>query len=674
MASQSSTRNAARKPISVTVLKDAGSTAPAKPSSTGTRSRPYARNPDDVLQEVLNRLNDPTQTTRCVDVETSGLDWRHNAIIGYVVTFSANPVDSYYVPFRHAGNANVGERAGLRSPTEWNGKTLPGEKELIKGLDKPGTLLFGHNLAFDLRFMSRTGFTFQPRFEDTILIEPLLDEYGKFSLEFCANKYGVQAKLSSEIKTYIQTQFPNEKIAAKDAMGHFWRLSGDDRMAIEYAAGDGTTTWQLRDAQMVEIERQELGLVHGVESRLIPVLARMMVRGIKVDEERLGWLIDHIDAEVARLHDEFPSDFNARSPGDVQKWMEKHGHTDWPRTAPSKTRPSGSPSFPEAYLENHDAGQKVLKLRKWQNLNATFCLPLRDRHLWNGRVHTTFNQLRNDDYGTVTGRLSSNEPNLQQVPKHDEELGRLFRSAFVPDYGLWGDRDYSQIEPRLMAYYTRAKVFLNDFRTNPLADSHTAVAKDAKGAAWDEMSASEQKHFRNTWAKRVNQTVITGGGKRALMNKYKMSQREAEEALARYFRTVPELRPFQKRAARRFRERGYVISLLGRRMRLLDPDKDYTAFNRLLQTGNADILKIKMVELQEYLDSERADVEMLLNCHDALSFQFMLDGKSRKVYAECKRLMEDFSSESAVIKLDLPLRVDEGEGRDWAVATYGEKK
>jgi len=605
------------------------------------RSWPTTGAPDETLQTVLNRLKDPTQSTRCLDVETSGLDWRNNAIVGYVVTFSGDPRDSYYVPFRHAGNANVGGRDGLKSPTGWDGKLLPGEKELVTALDQPGTLMFGHNLAFDLRFKARVGFKFQPKFEDTIINEPLLDEYATFSLVACAARHNVQAKKGTELYAYMADKLGEKN--DKNIMGHFWRLSGDDPMAVEYACGDGTSTWQLRDAQMVEIQAQELGRVHAVESRLIPVLARMMVRGVKVDEERLEWLIGHIDDEVEKLKNEFPPDFNALSPTDVQAWMEKHGHTDWPRTAPSRTRPQGSPSFTSHWLETHEAGRKIIKLRKWENLNSTFCHPLRDRHLWHGRVHCTFNQLRNDEFGTVTGRLSSNDPNMQQVPKHDEDLGRLYRSVFVPDYGLWGERDYSQIEPRLMAWYTRARVFLDDYRNNPDADSHTAVAKDAKGAAWDDMSPAEQKHFRNTWAKRVNQTVITGGGKNALIKKYKMSEQEAMQALVRYFRTVPELKPFQKKAARLFRERGYVRDVLGRRAHLRDPDKDYTAMNRLLQMSNASMLKLKMAEVQEYLDSEpQAQVELLLNCHDALSFQFALDKRSRAAYAECKHIMEDF--------------------------------
>jgi DNA polymerase I-like protein with 3'-5' exonuclease and polymerase domains len=633
------------------------------------KKKKKTRTADDVLQQVLNRL--PHEKERCVDVETTGLDWRKHCIVGYVLNFGPRDDDSYYVSFRHAGEANVGGRAGCQIPIDWDGKLAPGEKELVKAIDRPGTLAFGHNMAFDLRFLSRVGFTLQPRIEDTSINEPLLDEFvGKYSLEACANRHKVQAKKSTEIIAYLRQQFPEIK-TDKEAMGHFWRLSGDDRMAVDYACGDGVTTWQLRDAQMKQIIKQELVQVHGIESRLIPVLARMMIRGIKVDEERLEWLISKINTDVEQLKNDFPSEFNARSPIDVQAWMEKHGHTDWPRTAPSKTRPEGSPSFTSDYLERHPAGQKIIKLRKWENLNASFCIPMQDHHLWRGRVHTSFNQLRGDDYGTVTGRLSSSDPNMQQVPKHDEELGRLYRSIFVPDYDLWGECDFSQIEPRLMAYYTRSKVFLNDYRTNPKADAHTAVSKAmlrVTGRNWDDLTPAEQRHHRNNYGKRVNQTVITGGGKNAIVHKYKVPASEAEGMIREYHRALPELRPFQQKAAQRFRTRGYVLSLLGRRARLQHRDKDYTAMNRLLQVGNADIIKEKMVAIDDFLRAQKAPVEMLLNCHDSISFQF--DKKARPVYDECKRIMEDFSSERAMIKLDLPIVVDDGEGKNWAEATY----
>ncbi len=631
------------------------------------------------MQEVINRLK--SAKTVVYDSETSGLDWKRQHIVGHVVTFSPNPADSFYLPVRHGGGGNIGGHKGPQTATGWDGKLHPIEKDLIAALDRPGLLVVGHSLAFDLKFLHRVGFAMRPSFEDTIINEPMLDEFvGRYSLESCAHRHKVQHKKSAEIAAHLRSKFPEIKPDDKGAMGHYWRLAGDDPVGVDYARGDGTSTWQLRDKQMVMIRDQELTLAHSVESRLIPVLARMMIRGVKVDPARLDWMIGHINKTLKKLNAAFPKDFNPLSPKDVQAWLEQHGCTDWPYTAPSRTFPNGKPSFAKDWLEEQDAGKPIIRLRKLGNLLASFALPLQERHMFKGRVHTSFNQLRSDDFGTVTARLSSSDPNMQQVPKHDEELGRLFRSAFVPDYGLWGDVDYSQIEPRLMAYYTRAKVFLDDFRNNPKADSHTAVSKAAlatQGRDWDKLDKAEQKYHRNNFGKRINQTVITGGGRGVLISKYKVPGSEVDKMLADYHRTLPELKPFQKRAAARYRQRGYVLSLLGRRARLDDPDRDYTALNRLLQVGNADLIKLKMVEVDEYLEAERVggkrpNVDMLLNCHDALSFQF--DEAARPVYDRCRDIMQDFSSEAAVIKLDLPIVTDAGEGATWAIATYGEEE
>lgn len=685
MTLQSSTtgRPINRKPrsASITAPSVPGSPAPARPSSTTTPRRPAAASPhshaDRALQELLNRL--PGEKVRCLDVETSGLDWKTNAIVGYVLSFSGDPRDSYYVPFRHAGTANVGGREGLRVPDDQSA-ALPGERELIKELNRLGTVVFGHKIAFDLKFASRAGLKLNAdRYEDTAINDTLIDEFaGSYDLEDCAQRRRVQHKKSDQIKAHIEAKFPEVK---KNHMAHYWRLAGDDPVAVEYARGDGTTTWQLRDAQTKLITEQKewrgrpvptLELVHDVESRLIPVLVRMMLKGVRVDEQRLDWIDGEITRRLEAMYAKLPPDFNSRSPKDVRAWIEGNGVTDWPTTAPSARFPHGQPSFRKDWLEKSDAGRLVTEPRKYETLRSSFYGPLRDNHIHRGRVHTTFNQLKFDDFGTVTGRLSSNDPNMQAVPKHDEDTGRLFRSAFVPDPGkIWGAVDYSQCEPRLLAFYTRCRVLLDDYRNNPDADAHMAVTLACNKGK--NLSPDEIRKYRNNYGKRVNQTLITGGGKKVLTTKYGIPPREVDRIWSDYFRAMPEIRPFQKRCAATFKQRGYVWSLLGRRMHLND-DRDYTALNRLLQGGNADIIKTKLVEVGEYLASLGDDpgVDLLLNCHDALDFQF--DEAARPVYDRCREILQDFNSDGATIRLDLPMPVDAGEGPNWAIASYGEDK
>lgn len=651
---------------------------------------------DDTLQVVLNRLNDKGGTGEVAyDTETSGLDWRRNHIVGYVLTFSPRPVDSYYIPFRHAGGANVGGVAGPQTVHGWDGKVSKAETALLKALLTPKRTITGHNLSFDLKFTYRVAGTqtFEPQFEDTMINAPLLDEFaGKFSLEACCLRAGVQAKKGAEMVAYLRGKFPEIK-SDREAMGHYWRLSGDDKMGVEYAVGDGTSTWQLRDAQMAQMDALDkehyaelMGVdgrwfdlqwmnmptmrrVHHIESRLIRVLARMTCKGIKADvgyfEELLNGK-DGLEARIRKMLEVFPDPDNAspQAPSDVRWWMEKHGVTDWPLTP--KTR---KPSFPESWLEKSEPGRQIIAMRKLVHMRNSFIRPLMEEHIWNGRVHANFNQLRNDEHGTITGRLSCSEPNLQQAHKRDVERGRMLRGGFIPDDGmLFGEVDYSQCEPRLLAVYSRCKVLMNGYLANPSVDAHTAVTKAIHGVKWDGYDKAQQKYHREN-GKRVNQTLVTGGGRGVLVEKYKVPADEVDKLWNDYFRAMPEIRTLQKQAARRMRMRGYVVSLLGRRARLQDPNRDYIAVNRLLQCGNADILKSKMVEIDDYLASEgRPPVDLLNNIHDAFDFQF--DPAYRKVYNECLAIMTRFGPDD-LIKLDIPMEIDAGEGKTWAEATFG---
>lgn len=524
---------------------------------------------------------------------------------------------------------------------------------MVPLLERQGRLIFGHNLAFDLKFLHRIGLTkFDANFEDTMLNSTLLNEWqSSFSLDYSCKVYGVSQKKTT-IYDYIATKFG---VPSKGAMGHFWRLAGDDPQTVEYAAGDGVSTWQLREKQAVELELQNLTLVHGVECRLVPVLARMMTRGVKIDEERLHEVKRIVEQKRDAALRELPEGFNSRAPSQVRALMEKDGYLDWPMTAPSKTHPKGVPSFNEQWLLTNPIGQKIVAARKCSNLLASFIDPMIETHLWCGRCHPDYNQLRGDEFGTITGRLSSSNPNLQQVSKRNKDLGRLHRSIFVPDNGmLWGSADYKQMEPTLLAYYSRCKVLMDGFKANPPVDPHQAVATAAG--------------IDRETGKRVNQTIITGGGKKVLVSRYGVDPGRVDQVWNDYFAAMPEIRTIQKQSSARMQQRGYVLSLLGRRCRLNDPNKSYVALNRLLQGGNADCLKIKMCEVDDYLKSEGDRVNLLNNVHDALDYQFR--SGDEKVYKEALRIMTSFGDKD-VIKLDIPVAVDADTGRNWAEATFG---
>lgn len=629
------------------------------------------------VESIIRRINASREV--CVDVETSGLDWRVNHIVGYVVTFSGLREDSFYLPFRHAGGGNLFGITGPQTVDGWNRQVHPAEAALIEALDRQGLLVFGHHLNFDLKMLHTVGYRIRAHYEDTYINAPLLDEWQKsFSLDACAALAGVAPKKKAEINEHIARLFPEHadvsvKFGPKAPMAHYWRLAGDDPVAVDYAEQDGTSTWQLRDRQMVQIREQELLRVHAIESKLIPILARMTIRGIKVDEARLEWLLETTQQKIDSLLREFPEGFNVRSPIAVQNWLTSQGVTNWPHTAGRLQMVDGervrvpAPSFPESFLATNEPGKKIIAVRKYQTFLSSTLEPLRDTHLFKGRVHSEYHQLREDEHGVPTGRLSSSHPNMHAVTKRNMEIGRLHRALFVPDHKTWGNADYSQCEPRLLAYYSECKVLMDDYLHNPEADAHAAVTR-AMNPDWQTLSKKEFKDRRET-GKRINQTLITGGGKGVLVSKYGVPADKVDEYWNAYFEAMPEIRTFQKRAAKAFQQRGYVFTLLGRRARMNDPNKSYVAVNRLLQGGNADVIKTKMVQIDDYLASEGRPMDLVNNIHDDLAFDYDEDARSH--LDECLRIMQDFGP-GQPIELPLPMLVDFGEGPNWSVATYGE--
>jgi DNA polymerase-1 len=579
------------------------------------------------IDDVSNKLS--RANTVVIDVETNGLDWRNNHIVGYVFTFGSNPDDSHYLPVRHESGPNL-DAGRVRSM-------------ILSHMDRPRHWV-GHNLAFDLGFLHAEGITLNGTFEDTMINAALLDEFRRsFSLENCADEAGVQSKKATEIKQHIEAYFDDD--FGRNYMGQYWRLPADDEVAIAYAVGDGTTTWQLWVEQTRQIEEQNLGNVHSVECRVIPVLNRMTMRGIRIDVDRVHRLRVVMQESLDKAQQSLGEEINVNSPAQIHKLHERHGESGWPLT------PTGKPSFPEEYLRTTEIGRKVITVRKAKRMLEAFIDPMIDRHMYKGRVHASFNQLRGDEFGTVTGRLSSSNPNLQQVPKRDEEAGVLFRSIFLPDDGMiWGSADYSQCEPRLLAHYSGCKVLVDGYTQQPSVDAHTAVANAA--------------NIDRQSGKRLNQALLTGAGAKKAASMLGKPMDEAMEIVNQYFKSMPEIKILQAEASSVLRKRGYVMSILGRRSRLEAPGFEYKAVNRLLQCSNADMIKLSMVRIDEMCRS-LGDIDMLNNVHDSLDFQYTPDRE--KAYREALEIMCDFP------QIRVPIEIEEDSGPDWAWASYGEK-
>jgi len=608
---------------------------------------------------VLKRLADAATREVVYDVETSGLDWRFNFICGYVFTFGPDPRDTFYIPVRHDGGANLLDWTPPDQPMNGGMKRHPFEKSLLYAASRRDLRWIGHNVKFDLLMTGGpvTDVVIKGPLEDTMVNQPLINEFTPgFSLEACCKYFGITGKIEEPLYRHMAAKFGGEP-TRKDQMKNFWQLAGDDQLALDYARQDGVATWNLCMRQRKEIEADNLTRVWEVERRVTRVLFRMERRGIRIDLERFGQVRKIVDDRIEQASSKLPKGMNVRGPKDLVQFFTDMGLKDkWPTTPPSAKFPHGQPSFKEEWLSTNEPGKRILAVRKYVHLRDSFLKPLHERHIWKGRVHATYNQLRNDEFGTITGRLSCNDPNLQQVHKRNKELGRLFRSIFIPDPGkLYAAVDYSQIEPTLLAYYSRSKVLLEGYRSVPPVDAHTSVAR---AAGIDRESG-----------KRLNQAILTGAGERKVALMLDKPMDEARAIMSSYFEAMPEIKTLQKEAGARMRARGYVLSILGRKARLEDASQSYKALNRLLQCGNADILKLKMAEIDEECERRGDETNLINNIHDDLAYQFPAD--DREFYEWCLRHMEDFASEEAQIKLDVPLRVAAGEGKNWSEATYG---
>lgn len=603
---------------------------------------------------ALRRLADPSTKTVVIDEETSGLNWRRCFTVGHVLTFGPAPDDTYYIPIRHGGGGNI---VGGWTSTDPHVDFIvphPFEIELKRiARERLDLRWIMHNSQFDLKFLSRLGIDLIGPLEDTMVNAALLNEYqGSYSLSACCQAMKVQDKKGEQLYAHIRAGLGVGDEGPK-TMAHFWRLAGDDPLAVDYATGDGTSTWQLWEAQRRLLHAEELDKVHVVECRVIKVLHRMTWRGVRIDERQL----ERVHAWTKTRHEQaeqaLPKNFNVRSGPQMLRLFTDSGAEGWPTTG------KGNPSFTEKWLQTNDLGRKVVAVRKFSHLDQSFLTPLIERHIWKGRVHAEYNQTRSDDFGTITGRLSSSNPNLQQVPKRNKEMGSIFRSIFVPDEGkVWGSVDYSQCEPRLLAYYSQCKVLLDGYRAVPSVDAHAAVAK-ATGIDRER-------------GKRINQTLLTGGGTKKIAAELGIVLAEAQALMDDYFERMPEIRELQRRAARRMEERSYVRSLLGRKARLDDRRYSYRAVNRLLQCGNADVIKLKMCEIDEELAKweGKYDCHLLNNVHDSLDYQYARDEGAVALYEWAKKQMVDFGP-GGLIEMDVPFEVDAGEGRSWSEATYG---
>ena len=570
------------------------------------------------------------------DTETTSLDVLDAELVGF--SFSMHNAEfptAYYVPVS-ADREEAQATVDLFRPVFEN-------EEIEKT---------GHNIKYDLMVLGNYGVELKGRLFDTMIAHYLLQPELRHSMDYLA-----------EILLKYKTIHIDELIGAKGKNQGSMRDVALEKITI-YAAEDADITLRLRDVLEQQIEEKGLReLFYDVEMPLVRVLADMERTGVLIDDFALAQSSSVMTAEMQRIERHIKelsgANINISSPKqvgellfDVLKISEK----------PKKTK-SGQYVTDEETLEalrsKHPVVSEILEYRGVKKLLGTYidALPkLINRKT--GRVHTSFNQTV-----TATGRLSSSNPNLQNIPIRDEQ-GKEIRKAFIASEGrVFMSADYSQVELRLMAHLSQDKNMMDAFNADH--DIHAATAANIYKVPIEEVTSDMRRK-----AKTANFGIIYGISIFGLSERLGVSRAEAKELIDGYFMSFPGVKEYIDSTIENARRDGYVETLLHRRRYLPDINSrnanvrgyaERNAVNAPIQGTAADIIKIAMVKIADRLKREGLKTEMLLQVHDELNFNVPLDEVDR-VKVLVREEME------GAVKLSVPLRVDIGVGANWLEA------
>jgi len=571
-----------------------------------------------------------------VDLETTSLEPHSAEIVGLSLAMSEEA--AWYVP--------VGHTSGEGLPRDRVLETL---RPVLEDESVPKV---GQNQKFDYQILRLSGVEVKPLAFDTMIASYLLDPNRR--------QHGLGALALHHLNRRMT---PIEDLIGKGKKQiTFDEVSVD--AARDYACEDAEVTFRLWKTLRGPVEEEGLlELMVSVEQALIPILAGMELKGVKLDTDVLDTLADEFGGEIekleVRIHELSGTEFNLDSPKQVADVLfERLGLTKGPRT---KTGYSTDIRVLERLRDEHEVPGLLLEYRKLMKLKAGYldALP-RLVHPATGRVHTSFNQ-------TVvsTGRLSSSDPNLQNIPMRTK-LGRRIREAFVADEGRsLLSADYSQIELRIMAHLSGDESLMSAFDQG--LDFHRSTAALIFGKDEDEVEPEERD-----WAKTVNFGIMYGMSQYGLSRQLGISVEDAAIFIEKYFDTYPRVREYTERVVREAEKLGYVSTMLGRRRPITGLEADSSiasslarraAVNTPIQGSAADLMKVAMIGVDRRLRRDRLPCDMLLQVHDELVFE-VDDGALDEVENAVREEMES----PAGFDLSVPVVVNFGRGGNWLEA------
>ena len=575
-----------------------------------------------------------------LDTETTSVDPMRAELVG--LSFSCAEGEAWYIPVKGPADLTAGQQP---LPT---GEVL---KILAPLLSDPAIKKCGHNAKYDLLVLARHGVEVAGLASDTMVADYLL------------NPSGFQHNLDAVSLEHLGLK----KIPTSQLLGTGRNQRTMDLVPIEevseYACEDADYTWRLQQVLMPKLDAFGLRpLLEEVEVPLIHVLMVMERNGVALDELYLAAMSGELEQELGviekSIYELAGRKFNINSPKQLGEIL--FSELKLPSARRTKTGFSTDVGVLEELAGAHPLPQRILDYRQLAKLKSTYvdALP-RLINPATGRVHTSFNQTV-----AATGRLSSTEPNLQNIPIRTE-VGRRIRRAFIPgDEGhLILDADYSQIELRIMAHLSGDRTLRDSFTAGE--DVHTRTAALVFKVPQAEVTPEQRRR-----AKEVNFGIMYGMGAYGLASRLGLSNEEAEQFIQAYFASYPGVQEYMLRTVREARQNGYVTTLLGRRRMIPEIASDNrrvrefaerTAINTPIQGSAADLIKVAMIRIQKRLEEEKSAARMIMQVHDELVFEVP------RADAEALREMVRIEMEGA-IRLDVPIRVETGVAGNWLEA------
>lgn len=618
--------------------------------------------------------------TKDTELETKGMGAVRDGFIAGVAV--GTRTDAWYFPIAHEGGGNLPRENVLRWLSDTLSTTVP---------------KVGANLQYDLAFLWTEGVKTAGPYYDVQIAEPLIDENQfSYSLETLGQRYTGRGKLEDEMLAYIRHAFGAKAGKEKNFI---WRCPA--HIVAPYAKEDVRLPIEILDKQLALIHEQGLEDIWDIECRLLPILARMHLNGIRVDVPYAEQLDIEWERRIAELEKEFVG-INAGSSAQIAARLDAMGIA-YPRHPPTEKMlergiTQGNPSLGSKVLatmaDKVPFLKAIMEAKKYRHFLNTFIRGgILNSHIC-GRVHGTFNQLKGDDTGTVTGRLSCAHPNLLNIPnpEKDKFFSEKCRGMFLPDFGDWLRFDLSQMEYRLIVHFAStipgsgADVAVRQYIENPATDFHLMCA---------ELTGLPRKQAKN-----INFGIAFGMGSNKLCESLGVDKKEGKAILKTYDERVPFVRILSDTADQRATHRGFVTTIGGRRRRFnlwgpakwsqikVEPlaDKEaaqalwghvkrfgtHKAMNALSQGSNADWIKKAMVMGLE------AGIYSVIgyplnSVYDELCFSFCNDDP---VQVEAAREMEHILR--TAYPLNVPVLVGKGKGKSWGVASvapdfeYGE--